>query len=119
MGEQQCSFDSFICSFVQLSLDHRIAGQILVNMDIVLAQIADPVGEALQFLRMSGIFYCRSEFTAPWALALPPMKNCLMLHVVTSGRRWLEVDGTSRCFNQAIWPWCRMVQATRWRAKRE
>ncbi len=65
-------------------------------MDIVLAPIMDPVGEALHFLRMSGIFYCRSEFTAPWALALPPMKNCLMLHVVTSGRCWLEVDGTNR-----------------------
>lgn len=54
---------------------------------------ADPLGEALQFLRMSGIFYCRSELTAPFALALPPMENCLMLHVVTSGRCWLEVDG--------------------------
>jgi AraC-like DNA-binding protein len=53
----------------------------------------DPLGEALHFLRMSGVFYCRSEFTAPWGLALPPMKGCLMLHVVTSGRCWLEVDG--------------------------
>ena len=54
---------------------------------------ADPLGEALQFLRMSGIFYCRSELTAPFALALPPMENYLMLHVVTSGRCWLEVEG--------------------------
>ena len=23
----------------------------------------DPLGEALHFLRMSGVFYCRSEFT--------------------------------------------------------
>jgi AraC-like DNA-binding protein len=60
----------------------------------VLPQVSDPVGEALHFLRMSGIFYCRSEFTAPWALALPPFQKCLMLHVVTSGRCWLEVDGT-------------------------
>lgn len=64
-------------------------------MDIVLPQITDPVGEALHFLRMTGIFYCRSEFTAPWALALPPMKNRLMLHVVTSGRCWLEAEGTT------------------------
>jgi len=62
-------------------------------MNVVLPPIADPLGEALHFLRMSGIFYCRSEFTAPWALALPPMKGFLMLHVVTSGRCWLEVDG--------------------------
>jgi len=53
----------------------------------------DPLGEALHFLRMSGTFYCRSEFTAPWGLELPPMAGCLMFHVVTSGRGWLEVDG--------------------------
>ena len=53
----------------------------------------DPLGEALHFLRMSGVFYSRSEFTAPWGLELPPMADCLMFHVVTSGRCWLEVDG--------------------------
>lgn len=53
----------------------------------------DPLGEALHFLRMSGVFYTRSEFTAPWALALPAMQGCLMFHVVTSGRCWLEVEG--------------------------
>ena len=34
---------------------------------------ADPLGEALHFLRMDGAFYCRSELTAPWGLTLPPM----------------------------------------------
>ncbi len=53
----------------------------------------DPLGEALHLMRMSGVFYTVSRFTAPWGLALPPMKNCLMFHVVTSGRCWLEVDG--------------------------
>jgi AraC-like DNA-binding protein len=53
----------------------------------------DPLGEALHFLRMSGTFYCRSEFTAPWGLELPPMKGCLMFHFVTAGRCWLEVAG--------------------------
>ncbi|HEY0659891.1 MAG TPA: AraC family transcriptional regulator [Lysobacter sp.] len=52
----------------------------------------DPIGEALHFLRMSGVFYCRSEFSAPWGLALPPMPQCLMFHVVTTGRCWLEVE---------------------------
>lgn len=51
----------------------------------------DPLGEALHFLRMSGVFYCRSEFTAPWGLSLPPLQDCLMFHVVTSGRCWLQV----------------------------
>jgi AraC-like DNA-binding protein len=56
----------------------------------------DPLGEALHFLRMSGTLYCRSDFTAPWALALPPMKDCLMFHVVTAGRCGLEVEGAER-----------------------
>jgi AraC-like DNA-binding protein len=53
----------------------------------------DPLGEALHFLRMSGVFYCRSEFTAPFGLALPPFEDCMMFHVVTSGECRLEVAG--------------------------
>ena len=53
----------------------------------------DPLGEALHFLHMRGVFYTRSEFTAPWAVDLPPFPDCLMFHVVTSGRSWLEVEG--------------------------
>jgi AraC-like DNA-binding protein len=56
----------------------------------------DPLGEALHSLRMSGVFYSRSEFTAPWGLALPPFPNCLMLHVLVSGPCWLEVEGEER-----------------------
>jgi AraC-like DNA-binding protein len=61
-----------------------------MNLKDALAPV-DPLGEALHFLRMSGIFYCRSEFTAPWGLALPAMAQSLMFHVVTSGQCWLEV----------------------------
>jgi AraC-like DNA-binding protein len=53
----------------------------------------DPLGEALHFLHMSGVFYTRSEFTAPWALDLPAFPDCLMFHVVTSGHCWLEIEG--------------------------
>ena len=56
----------------------------------------DPLGEALHFLRMSGIFYTRSEFSAPFGLALPAMEDCLMFHFVTSGRCWLEVGRERR-----------------------
>src|SRR5215217_6267059 len=52
---------------------------------------ADPLGEALHFLRMDGAFYCRSDMTAPWGLTLPPMPGYMWFHVVTSGRLWLEV----------------------------
>ncbi len=53
----------------------------------------DPLGEALHFLRMSGSFYCLSEFTAPWGLDLPTMEDCVMFHVVTAGECRLEVPG--------------------------
>jgi AraC-like DNA-binding protein len=57
-------------------------------------QTIDPLGEALHFLRMSGVFYCRSEFTAPWGLELPPFQNCMMFHVVTHGECVLDVEGS-------------------------
>ncbi len=53
----------------------------------------DPVADVLHDLRMNGVFYCRSELTAPWGLALPPFAGCMMFHVVTEGRCWLEVEG--------------------------
>jgi AraC-like DNA-binding protein len=56
----------------------------------------DPLGEALHFLRLSGTFYTRSEFSAPWGLALPPIADCLMFHVVNAGHAWLAVDGHER-----------------------
>ena len=54
---------------------------------------ADPLGEALHFLRMNGAYYCRSELTAPWGLTLPPTPGYMWFHVVTSGRMWLETGG--------------------------
>jgi AraC-like DNA-binding protein len=57
---------------------------------------ADPLGEALHFLRMSGAYYCRSELTAPWGLTLPPTPGYLWFHVVTSGRLWLETGEEAR-----------------------
>jgi AraC-like DNA-binding protein len=60
----------------------------------------DPLGEALHYLRMSGSFYARSELTAPWGLELPPIEGCLMFHVVTAGRCWLDVPGADPCLLQ-------------------
>jgi AraC-like DNA-binding protein len=53
----------------------------------------DPLGEALHFLRMSGVVYTRSELAAPWGLELPAMPDCLMFHAVTAGHCLLEADG--------------------------
>jgi AraC-like DNA-binding protein len=54
---------------------------------------ADPLGEALHFLHMSGVFYCRSDFRAPWGLTLPAFEHCMMFHVITAGECLLEVEG--------------------------
>src|SRR5215510_5576416 len=51
----------------------------------------DPLGEALHFLRMSGVSYCRSDFTAPWGLFLPQSAGCGRFHLVVSGRAVLRV----------------------------
>ncbi len=53
---------------------------------------ADPLGEALHSLRMSGAFYGRSELTAPWGLTLPPMPGHLWFHVLASGAVELEAE---------------------------
>ncbi len=55
---------------------------------------ADALGEALHFLELRGAFYCRSEFTAPFGLELPPLEGYLWFHVITSGSCWLEAAGT-------------------------
>lgn len=56
---------------------------------------ADPLGEALHFLRMSGAYYCRSELTAPWGATMPPMPGYAWFHVVTAGGAWLDADDRS------------------------
>ena len=72
----------------------RLDSRILADMT-TLPKTMDPLGDALHFLRMSGVFYCRSEFTAPYALALPPFDDCVMFHMVTVGECWLEVAGAT------------------------
>src|SRR5262245_52773583 len=55
---------------------------------------ADPLAEALHFVRMNGAFYCRSELSAPWGLTLPPMPGYLWFHVATSGHALVEAAGS-------------------------
>lgn len=57
--------------------------------EAVVPLIADPLAEALHFMRMEGVFYCRSELTAPWGIAMPPLPDSVYFHVVTSGEFWL------------------------------
>ncbi len=61
----------------------------------------DPLGEALHLLRMNGAFYCRTEMTAPWGMAMPAMPGHLWFHVVTAGRCLLRTaDGETRAMSQ-------------------
>lgn len=52
------------------------------------------IGEALRFVQMSGLFYCPSELSEPWGLALPAMSECIWFHAVTEGICHLEIEGT-------------------------
>ncbi|MBU49422.1 MAG: AraC family transcriptional regulator [Deltaproteobacteria bacterium] len=55
--------------------------------------LVDPLGEALQHLRMNGLFYCHSELAGTWGATLPPMEGYLMFHVVLTGHCWLDIPG--------------------------
>ena len=57
--------------------------------------IEDPLAEALHFLRMDGMFYCRSELTAPWGVTMPALDDSVWFHVVTAGTaRLTDSTGT-------------------------
>lgn len=61
----------------------------------------DPLGEALHLLRMNGAFYCRTEMSAPWGMAMPAMPGHLWFHVVTSGHCLLRTpDGETHTMGQ-------------------
>ncbi len=71
------------------------------QVDRELPPASDPLGEALHLLRLTGVLYCRAELTSPWGIDLPPFEGCMMFHVVTAGRCWLDVGGTeSRMLQQ-------------------
>ncbi|GAA3515594.1 AraC family transcriptional regulator [Actinocatenispora rupis] len=54
---------------------------------------AEPLGQALHFLRLSGTFYCHAELTEPWGVTVPATPDYLWFHIVTAGQGLLEVDG--------------------------
>lgn len=42
---------------------------------------------------MTGLFYSRCVFTAPWGLDLPALPEFVMFHAVTRGSCWLDLGG--------------------------
>jgi len=66
----------------------RLAAQldeIAISGQPVADQPRDVLAEALHYLRMDGMFYCRSELTGPWGIELPAMPEHLWFHVMVSG----------------------------------
>lgn len=55
--------------------------------------MADPLGETLHLLELTGTLYCCAELTAPWGIEIPALPGCLTFQIVTAGRCWLDVDG--------------------------
>ncbi|MBU3023631.1 AraC family transcriptional regulator [Aestuariibacter sp. A3R04] len=45
----------------------------------------EPIGRLLDSLRMESAFFTQSILTAPWAMEMPPMHNCMMFHLVLEG----------------------------------
>ena len=67
----------------------------------VLPEPADPLGETLHMLRLTGTLYCRGDFTAPFAIEVPELEGVMTFLVVTSGRCWLQVtDAEPRLLDQ-------------------
>ncbi len=62
-------------------------------MTTILPPTADPLGEALHLLRLTGTLYCRSELTAPWGIDVPALDGLMALVVVTAGEAVLELAG--------------------------
>ncbi|NQU58585.1 MAG: AraC family transcriptional regulator [Rhodospirillales bacterium] len=64
----------------------------MTKPDPLLPEPADPLGETLHMLRLTGTLYCRGEFTAPFAIAIPEFDGVMTFLVVTSGRCWLQIE---------------------------
>ncbi|UYQ74013.1 AraC family transcriptional regulator [Pelagibacterium flavum] len=59
------------------------------------APLADPLGEVLHMLRLTGTLYCRATMTAPWGLIMPRLVDSMIFVIVTAGRCIAEIDGES------------------------
>jgi len=68
------------------------------RIDPVLPLSADPLGEVLQLLQLSGVLYCAAEFTDPWGIEVPALPGVMNVEVVTSGHCWIELEGEAPAF---------------------
>lgn len=62
------------------------------NTDPQLPPAADPLGETLHMLRLTGTLYCQAELSAPWGIDIPQFDGLMTFLVVNTGHCWLEVE---------------------------
>ena len=60
------------------------------------ARTVPGLAAALRHVSITGVFYCPSFLSEPWALTLPAMPGCAWFHVVTSGHCRLSVGTDHR-----------------------
>ncbi|SMF15622.1 transcriptional regulator, AraC family [Alteromonadaceae bacterium Bs31] len=62
---------------------------------------SDTLGETLYSLRLNGLIYAKSEFSAPWGVEMPAMEGKMMFHIVTQGGCWLRLKNQQDVFLRA------------------
>lgn len=51
-----------------------------------------PIGKLLDSLRMESAFFTYSTLSSPWAVAMPPMSNCMMFHLILEGEAHFQAQ---------------------------
>lgn len=54
----------------------------------------ESIGKLLDSLHMESSFFTQSSLSSPWALAMPPMSNCMMYHIVVEGSALFRLGKT-------------------------
>lgn len=52
----------------------------------------DSLGETLHYLKLSSVFYCKSDLRGSWGMSLPSMPGTSMFHIITSGSCLIEYE---------------------------
>ncbi|MDB4972810.1 MAG: cupin [Myxococcaceae bacterium] len=55
-------------------------------------EIHDPYERWLHSLRLTGLFYCQSLLSAPWALRLPAQPGCACFHLAHREPFWIDFE---------------------------
>ncbi|MGB1110451.1 MAG: AraC family transcriptional regulator [Gammaproteobacteria bacterium] len=68
------------------------------NVSPTLPASADPLGEALRLLQMSGVLYCNAQLTDPWGIEIPALPGVMNVEVITAGSCWIELEDQAPVF---------------------